>query len=213
MRRKVTVLTGPGDGGAGALRHRAFLFRPNSEAVGPICSKRRLLWKSSGDPFVMWPPPPQAGRGAPVRRDKRRGIFLPGRSPYPALLHSPNSLPKVSFGEAKLRGFLSFYVSYHLFPGIYFIIKTQNPAISGLERSRCRSSQEITDSPTPFSALNYEEHPRPFGAGSPEGNPSFSDAPYRPPEYSRWQEQPGYWGNPGSSRSTAHTHRFWPAPQ
>lgn len=93
------------------------------------------------------------------------------------------------------------------------IIKTQNPAISGLERSRCRSSQEITDSPTPFSALNYEEHPRPFGAGSPEGNPSFSDAPYRPPEYSRWQEQPGYWGNPGSSRSTAHTHRFWPAPQ
>lgn len=123
MRRKVTVLTGPGDGGAGALRHRAFLFRPNSEAVGPICSKRRLLWKSSGDPFVMWPPPPQAGRGAPVRRDKRRGIFLPGRSPYPALLHSPNSLPKVSFGEAKLRGFLSFYVSYHLFPGIYFMIK------------------------------------------------------------------------------------------
>lgn len=41
----------------------------------------------------------------------------PGRSPYPALLHSPNSLPKVSFGEAKLRGFLLFYVSYHLFPG------------------------------------------------------------------------------------------------
>lgn len=94
-----------------------------------------------------------------------------------------------------------------------YIVKTQNPAISGLERSRCRSSQEITDSPTPFSALNCEEHPRPFGAGSPEGNPSFSDAPYRPPECSRWQGQPGYWGNPGSSRSTAHTHRFWPAPQ
>ena len=69
----------------------------------------------------MWPPP-QAGRGAPVRRDKRRGIFLPGRSPYPALLHSPSSLPKVSFLEVELRGFLSFYVSYNLFPGIYFMI-------------------------------------------------------------------------------------------
>ena len=35
-------------------------------------------------PFHHVAPPPQAGRGAPVRRDKRRGIFLPGRSPYPA---------------------------------------------------------------------------------------------------------------------------------
>lgn len=34
-----------------------------------------------------------------------------------------------------------------------YIIKTQNPAIPRLKRSRCRSSQEITDSPTPFSAL------------------------------------------------------------
>ena len=77
--------------------------------------------KSRG-PFRHVVPPPQAGRGAPVRRDKRRGIFLPGRSPYPALLHSPSSLPKVSFLEVELRGFLSFYVSYHLFPGIYFMI-------------------------------------------------------------------------------------------
>lgn len=34
-----------------------------------------------------------------------------------------------------------------------YIMKTQNPAIPRLKRSRCRSSQEITDSPTPFSAL------------------------------------------------------------
>ena len=31
-----------------------------------------------------------------------------------------------------------------------YIMKTQNPAISGLERQRCRSSQVITDSPTPL---------------------------------------------------------------
>ena len=33
------------------------------------------------------------------------------------------------------------------------IIKTENPAISRPKRSRCRSSQVIIDSPTPFSAL------------------------------------------------------------
>lgn len=32
------------------------------------------------------------------------------------------------------------------------MIKTENPAVSRLKRSRCRSSQVITDSPTPFSA-------------------------------------------------------------
>ena len=33
------------------------------------------------------------------------------------------------------------------------IMKTENPAISRPKRSRCRSSQVIIDSPTPFSAL------------------------------------------------------------
>ena len=40
--------------------------------------------------------------------------------------------------------------------GIYelnVIMKTENPAISRPKRSRCRSSQVIIDSPTPFSAL------------------------------------------------------------
>ena len=92
------------------------------------------------------------------------------------------------------------------------ILKTQNPAISGLERSRCRSSQEITDSPTPFSALNCEENHRPFGADSPEGSPVFSAAPYRPPECSQWPGPPGYSDNPHVRRSTAHTRRFSPAP-
>lgn len=36
---------------------------------------------------------------------------------------------------------------------LHYILKTQNPVIPRLKRSRCRSSQEITDSPTPFSAL------------------------------------------------------------
>lgn len=35
------------------------------------------------------------------------------------------------------------------------IIEAQSPAIPRLKRSRCRSSQEVNDSPTPFSALNY----------------------------------------------------------
>ena len=34
-------------------------------------------------------------------------------------------------------------------------IEAQSPAISRPKRSRCRSSQEVNDSPTPFSALNY----------------------------------------------------------
>lgn len=34
-----------------------------------------------------------------------------------------------------------------------YIAKTENPAISRPKRSRCRSSQVIIDSPTPFSAL------------------------------------------------------------
>lgn len=90
------------------------------------------------------------------------------------------------------------------------IIKTENPAISILERSRCRSSQVITDSPTPFSALNCEENPRPYEAGSPEGSPVSSAAPCRPPVYSRWQGRPDYLGTLGAPRNTAHNHRFWP---
>ena len=35
------------------------------------------------------------------------------------------------------------------------ILEAQSPAIPRLKRSRCRSSQEVNDSPTPFSALNY----------------------------------------------------------
>ena len=38
---------------------------------------------------------------------------------------------------------------------ITFILEAQSPAIPRLKRSRCRSSQEVNDSPTPFSALNY----------------------------------------------------------
>ena len=94
-----------------------------------------------------------------------------------------------------------------------FIIKTKNPAISRPKRSRCRSSQVIIDSPTPFSALNYEDFPRPSGADSLEGSPVFSNAPYRPHEYSRWQGLLGYSGIPDALRSTAHSHRFWSAPQ
>ena len=36
-----------------------------------------------------------------------------------------------------------------------YIIEAQSPVIPRLKRSRCRSSQEVNDSPTPFSALNY----------------------------------------------------------
>lgn len=35
------------------------------------------------------------------------------------------------------------------------IIDAQSPVFPRLKRSRCRSSQEVNDSPTPFSALNY----------------------------------------------------------
>ena len=34
-------------------------------------------------------------------------------------------------------------------------IDAQSPVFPRLKRSRCRSSQEVNDSPTPFSALNY----------------------------------------------------------
>lgn len=34
-------------------------------------------------------------------------------------------------------------------------IEAQSPVFPRLKRSRCRSSQEVNDSPTPFSALNY----------------------------------------------------------
>ena len=36
-----------------------------------------------------------------------------------------------------------------------FINEALNPLFSRVKRSRCRSSQEINDAPTPFSALNY----------------------------------------------------------
>lgn len=36
-----------------------------------------------------------------------------------------------------------------------FIMDAQSPVFPRLKRSRCRSSQEVNDSPTPFSALNY----------------------------------------------------------
>lgn len=36
-----------------------------------------------------------------------------------------------------------------------FIKEAQSPVFPRLKRSRCRSSQEVNDSPTPFSALNY----------------------------------------------------------
>ena len=35
------------------------------------------------------------------------------------------------------------------------MIEAQSPVFPRLKRSRCRSSQEVNDSPTPFSALNY----------------------------------------------------------
>lgn len=35
------------------------------------------------------------------------------------------------------------------------IIEALNPGISRVKRSRCRSSQEVNDSPTPFSAFNH----------------------------------------------------------
>ena len=35
------------------------------------------------------------------------------------------------------------------------IVEAQSPVFPRLKRSRCRSSQEVNDSPTPFSALNY----------------------------------------------------------
>ena len=37
----------------------------------------------------------------------------------------------------------------------YFMMEAQSPVFPRLKRSRCRSSQEVNDSPTPFSALNY----------------------------------------------------------
>ena len=37
----------------------------------------------------------------------------------------------------------------------YIIMEAQSPAIPTPKRSRCRSSQEVNDSPTPFSAFNY----------------------------------------------------------
>ena len=36
-----------------------------------------------------------------------------------------------------------------------YIMDAQSPVFPRLKRSRCRSSQEVNDSPTPFSALNY----------------------------------------------------------
>lgn len=36
-----------------------------------------------------------------------------------------------------------------------FIGDALNPEFSRVKRSRCRSSQEVNDSPTPFSAINY----------------------------------------------------------
>lgn len=45
---------------------------------------------------------------------------------------------------------LLFSVIYLVLLSLIYILKTQNPAISGLERQRCRSSQVITDSPTPL---------------------------------------------------------------
>ena len=63
------------DEGAAALHHRAFLFPPNSEAVGPACSKRQLLWKSSGDPFIMWPPRRRQG-AAPQYGVTNDGAFF-----------------------------------------------------------------------------------------------------------------------------------------
>ena len=38
---------------------------------------------------------------------------------------------------------------------IYYMLEAQSPVVPRLKRSRCRSSQEVNDSPTPFSALNY----------------------------------------------------------
>lgn len=37
----------------------------------------------------------------------------------------------------------------------YAIVEALNPVISMVKRSRCRSSQEVNGTPTPFSALNY----------------------------------------------------------
>lgn len=36
-----------------------------------------------------------------------------------------------------------------------YMLEAQSPVVPRLKRSRCRSSQEVNDSPTPFSALNY----------------------------------------------------------
>ena len=38
---------------------------------------------------------------------------------------------------------------------VKYIVEALNPLFSRVKRSRCRSSQEINDAPTPFSALNY----------------------------------------------------------
>ena len=46
------------------------------------------------------------------------------------------------------------YIIFSYSENVY-ISEAQSPAIPRPKRSRCRSSQEVNDSPTPFSALNY----------------------------------------------------------
>ena len=52
-----------------------------------------------------------------------------------------------------LRLFQSVHHPNKLESGLF--IEALNPLFSRVKRSRCRSSQEINDAPTPFSALNY----------------------------------------------------------
>lgn len=72
------------------------------------------------------------------------------------------NLPEISFVGGETHDLL-----FHLFTetgrvfsasgatATFSIVEAQSPVFPRLKRSRCRSSQEVNDSPTPFSALNY----------------------------------------------------------
>lgn len=47
------------------------------------------------------------------------------------------------------------YTAFESILKVRNIAEAQSPVVPRLKRSRCRSSQEVNDSPTPFSALNY----------------------------------------------------------
>ena len=65
--------------------------------------------------------------------------------------YKPTELTTTYYSQSDTKDYLLSGAGF----SIESTIEAQSPAIPRPKRSRCRSSQEVNDSPTPFSALNY----------------------------------------------------------